>query len=200
MLDAGVEILLPFGSKSGGASAEKFRFEPKFALTQKSTLGIGMSSKYGSLGYDANGWPFEKVYIKDGLPTIPLPVPPYTGSDGNHLGLVKSLSLFYDQYFLRKNGWLYVGSGVGRYRSIGQEAWIETDDFGGQIITPAIPKETTIGYLLRFGYKTGAFRTGFNVNFVGKHIPCHLGFHMGFEPGFFKFDIQSFFNRSSKNK
>ncbi len=198
MLDAGYEILVPFGNKSGGASANRFSFEPKIALTHKSSLGVGVSNYGGSLGYDANGWPFDKIYIKDGIPTLPLVVPPYNGRASNEISLVKSVSLFYDHYFSKKNGWIYLGGGLGRYRSIGRESWIETDDFGQPIITPAIPKETALGYLLRLGYKTGSFRTGFNVNFVGKHIPFHIGFHMGIEPGFFKGDVKSLIARSAK--
>lgn len=197
MLDAGTEVLFPFGKKSGGAASEAGFFEPKVALTQHSTIGIGLTTLGGSFGRDANGWPFDTIFVKDGLSTIPEPIPPYSGRNENEISLVKSFYLMYDRYFLRKNGWLYLGGGLGRYRSVGREAFIETDDFGKPIVTPGIPKESTIGGMIRFGYKTGSFRTGFNVNFVGKHIPYHLGFHMGFEPGFFKGNLKSRL-RSSK--
>ncbi len=191
MLDAGNEVLLPFGGKSGGATSNAVFIEPKIAINEHSSFGIGLKSLGGSYGRDGNGWPFDTIYVKDGFPTIPEEVPPFSGRNENEISLVKSIYLMYDHYFMRKNGWLYIGGGVGRYRSIGREAIIETDDFGGSIVTPGIPKETAIGGLIRLGYKTGSFRTGLNVNFVTKQIPFHIGFHMGIEPGFFKGNLKS---------
>jgi len=180
MVDLGTEILIPFGSKSGGATAFRFYAEPKLRLNHKSSIGISIKTVGNGIGYDANGWPFDTIFIKNGVPTIP-----GSYNNGNKISLISSMGIYYDYYFRKKEGWLYVGSGLGYYSSKGKKSWTQTDDFGMPIITPPIPKEKTLGYLIRFGYKTGAFRTGFDINFVGKHIPFQVGFHVGIEPGVF---------------
>ncbi|MBI1226971.1 MAG: hypothetical protein GC192_17195 [Bacteroidetes bacterium] len=174
MLEIGQQLAAPVG-KSPAAVCKAVYAEFKISFKQRFSIGARLldipTKGYGT---DAEGYPAELQTQVSGV-----------GRENfgriNSMKLVKSNMLFFDCYFPRKSGWLSMGLGGGWYRFEG----LEMLQLDGSSEIPGIQSASNAGILLRLGHKVGFFRSGLDLNLIGKGVPSFASFHVGIEPGFF---------------